>query len=504
MSNESDFVTVRPREVRLTHREQAKEGRSFTLPSVRTMAIGGAAVIIVAALFVFAPSWVPSPDVEPTSPSVPSPVLPGAIAPKTKAEPEQAPLERMIAERERARAQDTLSKYVELQIRLEEEMHVDQWAQAEYDAIGDRAAQADELFTQRKYDEAMAGYQEAADGLERLVALGEEKFEAALATAEAALREYQLDAAREAIGIATSIHPDDERLTPLNARADELPALIELTRGADELLRDGDEDGARAKLREAQKLDPDSGVLRQRLADLDGRFAERRFQELLTTGYAALEGGRFEDARGAFERALAQRPGDLGAQQGLEQVKQSGTLDRLQQLREGAERLEADERWAEALKSYNDVLRIDGTIKFAVDGKARSAERNDLDRDLEETIGHPEKLSSDEEFQAAVALQERANRVPEAGTRLTGQIAKLSQIVANASQPVPITLVSDNATHVTISQIGELGAFAEKRLSLRPGRYLVIGSRDGCRDVRKQIDVSRDMSPVDIRCEERL
>src|SRR4029450_9519917 len=113
MSNESDFVTVRPREVRLTHRERAKDGRSFTLPSVRTMAIGGAGVIVVAALFVFAPSWVPSPAVEPPSPSVPSPVLvPGAIAPKTKAEPEQPPLERMIAERERARAQDTLSKDV--------------------------------------------------------------------------------------------------------------------------------------------------------------------------------------------------------------------------------------------------------------------------------------------------------------------------------------------------------------------------------------------------------
>jgi hypothetical protein len=44
--------------------------------------------------------------------------------------------------------------------------------------------------------------------------------------------------------------------------------------------------------------------------------------------------------------------------------------------------------------------------------------------------------------------------------------------------------------------------FAEKQLNLRPGAYTIIGSRDGCRDVRESILVRPDMQPVEIRCEE--
>jgi hypothetical protein len=47
-----------------------------------------------------------------------------------------------------------------------------------------------------------------------------------------------------------------------------------------------------------------------------------------------------------------------------------------------------------------------------------------------------------------------------------------------------------------------LGTFDEKQLTLRPGAYTVIGSRDGCRDVRTSILVRPDMQPVDIRCTE--
>jgi len=67
-----------------------------------------------------------------------------------------------------------------------------------------------------------------------------------------------------------------------------------------------------------------------------------------------------------------------------------------------------------------------------------------------------------------------------------------------------VLLRSDNRTEVTLSTVGTLGAFEEKRLELRPGSYTLIGSRDGCRDIREQIVVRPNMNPVDIRCAETL
>ena len=60
MSNDGDFVTVRPREVRLTHRETAPDERRFTLPSLTTLAAGGGIVALLVVVFLFAPSFAPS------------------------------------------------------------------------------------------------------------------------------------------------------------------------------------------------------------------------------------------------------------------------------------------------------------------------------------------------------------------------------------------------------------------------------------------------------------
>ena len=69
---------------------------------------------------------------------------------------------------------------------------------------------------------------------------------------------------------------------------------------------------------------------------------------------------------------------------------------------------------------------------------------------------------------------------------------------------MPLVLVSDNATEVTIHKVGALGTFETHELSLRPGRYVIVGSQVGCRDVRREIVLSSGMAPVDIRCAERI
>lgn len=68
-----------------------------------------------------------------------------------------------------------------------------------------------------------------------------------------------------------------------------------------------------------------------------------------------------------------------------------------------------------------------------------------------------------------------------------------------------LLIESDNQTEVTIYHVGRLGAFEQKQISLRPGRYTVTGSRAGYRDVRKVISLGpASTASVSIRCEERI
>jgi len=65
-----------------------------------------------------------------------------------------------------------------------------------------------------------------------------------------------------------------------------------------------------------------------------------------------------------------------------------------------------------------------------------------------------------------------------------------------------VTLRSDNLTAVTVYRVGELGNFTERALQLKPGRYVVVGTRSGYRDVRRELNVAPGAAPavLSIQC----
>ena len=162
------------------------------------------------------------------------------------------------------------------------------------------------------------------------------------------------------------------------------------------------------------------------------------------------------------------------------------------------------EDWEAALSSYDAALGIDSSLQFAREGKALIRERVLLIRDMDAFMADPGQLSSDKEFAAAEETLRLARDQVDAGERFAARVAEFAALVARSAEPVPLVLVSDNATEVTIQKVGVLGAFERRELTLRPGRYVIVGSRDGCRDVRKEIVLSSASGPVDIRCAERI
>jgi hypothetical protein len=201
---------------------------------------------------------------------------------------------------------------------------------------------------------------------------------------------------------------------------------------------------------------------------------------------------------------LQQRPNDPAALDGLTQVNQRATLTRIDQLQQKAQSDEAAEHWSDALASYSQVLSVDATIKFAKDGQERAKKRHELDEKLKAAIADPASLSSDTTFAETSQLYKNAAQIVQPGPRLTQQLDQLEKILAIAAQPVAVTLTSDAATEVTISQLGPLGTFTRKEVQLRPGRYVILGSRDGRRDLRQELIVTPQMPPVEISCRDTI
>jgi hypothetical protein len=140
------------------------------------------------------------------------------------------------------------------------------------------------------------------------------------------------------------------------------------------------------------------------------------------------------------------------------------------------------------------------------EGLARARERAAIHERLAVFIGDPDSLSAPATMQAATRLLLQVTTMTPTGPRLEDQKNELSRLLKRAATPLTVQLVSDNATEVSVFQVGRLGKFTTQELSLRPGAYVATGSRIGLRDVRLEFRVAPEIEPepIVIMCEERI
>jgi hypothetical protein len=105
-----------------------------------------------------------------------------------------------------------------------------------------------------------------------------------------------------------------------------------------------------------------------------------------------------------------------------------------------------------------------------------------------------------------LALLQIAQVQPSPGPVLSTQIAQLSSLMPGADKPVHVSLVSDSVTQVAIPSVGSFGTFSKRDIELRPGHYTVIGTREGYRDVRRDITITpaQQSQTINVSCSEPI
>jgi hypothetical protein len=234
--------------------------------------------------------------------------------------------------------------------------------------------------------------------------------------------------------------------------------------------------------------------------------SEEAFGTAMTEALSALKREDYAAAREAFGRAKAVRPEAPEVASGLFQVEEGLRTRAIAGHRDRGLEHERLENWRAAEKEYDSALALDSSLRFAREGKERSASRALLQEKLEFQIAHPERLSDGRALEEASRLADEARGVEPSGPRQREAVRKLEALVASFSQPVEVSILSDNQTDVTLQRIGRLGKFGRKVVEIRAGRYVLVGSRAGFRDVRIEIVVEpgKPLPPIQVRCEEAI
>ncbi len=461
-------------------------------------AVGG--VLVAAAIGVFV--WLPG-FVAERSASVAA-----DAAAQTRTEIERARRQSVTAEAEAAARAEAEAGREPVRTRIAglAERAAAVWGAADLARVRELAGDAQTQYDLANFADAAALWQQAGAVLDALDAARPAALARALADGAAAIEQGQARAATDAYSLALRIEPGDAAAQAGLARAATLDEVLAELDAAAASEQAGRLTEAEQAYRRALALDANTAGAAAGLARISATRSADAFAATMSRGFAAMAEGRTAAARAALEQGAALRPDAAGPRDALAELERSQRAAGLAALEQRALSAERAERWVEAKAAWEEALKVEPTLAAAQAGVARVTPRVRLEEGIDALIGASERLWDTAERRRARELIASARAAADPRERLLGQASRLDQLVAAAETPVELVLESDGITEVVINRVGRIGSFARQRVELLPGRYAVVGSRVGYRDVRREVVIlpGQQPAPVTVRAEEPI
>ncbi|MDH5226302.1 MAG: serine/threonine protein kinase [Gammaproteobacteria bacterium] len=446
-------------------------------------------------------------------------VLPGLVAPRHRAPAVAPPVAKtaepaaatpaaenfeLLAEQKRlaeARREPLPGRLQQLEGR-----DVASWGGAQRTQVRNELAAGDAAMAARDFVAALARFDAAANALDVL----EKRVPAVIAERKAAAR-AAFDAGRaaeaaEKYAAVLKVAPADADARTGIARSKVLDAVLRETAAGARAEQEGNVAAALAAYRRAVQLDPAAASARAGIARIGARESSDAYASAMAQALAAFARRDYAAAQAAYEKADRIRPGTPEVAEGLQQIRRAGETRDLAGTLQRAAAAESAEQWPQALALYGEALKTEPALRAAQEGVERAEPRAMIDAELQSFLDKPDRLFSPSGRDIARNVLERAARFNAPGPRLRDQQARLTQKLREAETPITVALASDNATDVQIYRVGKLGLFEQRSLELMPGRYTVVGTRQGYRDVRKELNLLPGAAPptLVVRCEEPI
>lgn len=513
MENNSDngFKEIKPVPFQRTSENAASSSSNTKSISLKTLIIGAVFLLILVSLVIvifFLPGWVEKSETEipekqtndfskNTTPvvDVPSPTTSTGFDTTTQA---ISPNEQIKDQALRQEAQSYLQNVLKKQNILKEN-NAQTWATEDYTQGLKHVESGDRYYNQQQFAQANKEYQASlaifnslADEIDDIYNKNIEQGQNALDTGSTTLA---LNAFKTA-----SLFTDESQLAAKGlARAQLLDDVFAHIRQGNAALEANRLADAKKAFQAALGLDPDTKVAKQKLQETNELLANKQFNSNMTAGYAALEQQNFDTAINEFNRALKIRPASAAAKTALQQTEHKATALKITNTLNQAADKEKNEQWQGAIDLYNNALKLESNLTNAQTGKQRAQSQLTTYKRLEKILSEPERLNDKNVHAEITAYYDEIRNVNKPGPVLAKQLKELENLLRVSATPIMISLESDNVTDVIIYKVGKMGAFESKKLSLRPGKYVAVGKRDGYRDVRIEFIVAQSSAQQAIR-----
>jgi hypothetical protein len=344
-------------------------------------------------------------------------------------------------------------------------------------------------FGEARYADALAALEAADATARREIAARDAAFDEALLGARLAYEGDDPDRANARIAEALRLRPESTEAQALAARIARLPELLAETNAAAIARVEGNLEAEAAHLAAALAIDPTRQELVDRLAAVRAEILERRFTGHIAAGLDAVAARDLGGARRNLEGARAVFPErDEVAVLAARIAELARALD-IERNVAAAEDAARNDDWPRAEERYADAYRLAPDNAALGDALARAKAINALARTIESFLAAPDRFSSEGVTVRAKDAVAQVASLGEASPSLAARADELSALLAAYARKVPVRVVSDGLTTITVRGVGHVGETTGRTIELRPGRYTFEGTRAGFRSKLVNIDI---------------
>ncbi len=381
---------------------------------------------------------------------------------------------------------------------------------ASWDAVAQRdltamKAAALQAFSDGNHAAALSLLTTALEKARTALEQRETAFTTALAAADASLEQDDYDAASLHIADALRITQSPAALR-LQAKIEALPEVLVHVEAARIARLENNTQAELRALEEVVKRDSSRPASRQRLVGLRTAIQDDRYSRHIARGFAALEKNDLGSAQEHLNHARALFPNRSETALLTKQVRERDHGLQVERLLHQARSAEQADDWSSALDAYRQVEAIRPGHAPAIQGRQTAERLLALLSAITAQLDAPHRLTLPPVAAQARELIAQGREAEQASPQLAARAAELRHTLERYSRQVPVRIVSDGKTKISVRGVGRVGAVVSKLIHLKPGAYRFEGSRSGYKSEIVQVRVPPDAFDVQVEivCDEPI
>lgn len=370
----------------------------------------------------------------------------------------------------------------------------------QYNEIKNFKKKSLEYFSAEKYKLAYKEIKYAKDTFDLIFKESKKSFKISMQEAEKAYFDRNEEAAQYNILNAEKYFPKNQNMLRLKEKIVNISSIIKIE---NQIINANLEKNISLEIdliKKIKKFDKLITKYDNRLFELQDNLKKKDFEILIMKIKNQLDMNNINGAKENLEEAEDLFPEDKIIFSLAEEIQYLEKIRAINILKKDIEREVNKQKWELVEKKYEEILVIDDTNDFAVEGIKVAKEINYLTKKIKIYNSNPMMLVKDDNLNKAIMLLNKSKLYKADSYDLSKSVSSLLKNISLVREPAIVDITSDNNTKITLKKIGIIGKVFSKTIKLKPGKYIFEGRRDGYKTVliEKIIDIDEKKVSLNI------